>query len=71
MTCQYKSSILHHKEAAKIYTASNNRNAVGKSYINLGNDHRHLGQYNKAKEYNDKALIIKKKIFGEEHADVA
>ena len=30
-----------------------------------------LGQYNEAKEYHEKALIINKKIFGEEHADVA
>ena len=28
-------------------------------------------QYNEAKEYHEKALIIRKKIFGEEHADVA
>ena len=38
---------------------------------NLGNDYSHLGQYNEAKEYHEKALIIKKKIFGEEHATVA
>ena len=30
-----------------------------------------LGQYNEAKEYHEKALIIYKKIFGEEHAGVA
>ena len=30
-----------------------------------------LGQYNEAKDYYEKALIIRKKIFGEEHADVA
>jgi len=30
-----------------------------------------LGQYNEAKEYYEKALIIRKKIFGEEHAGVA
>ena len=38
---------------------------------NLGNDYSHLGQYNEAKEYHEKAVIIEKKIFGEEHADVA
>ena len=32
---------------------------------------KQLGQYNEAKEYHEKALIIKKKIFGEEHANVA
>ena len=30
-----------------------------------------LGQYNQAKELQEKALIISKKIFGEDHADVA
>ena len=37
----------------------------------MGVVYQHLGQYNEAKEYYEKALIIKKKIFGEEHADVA
>ena len=71
MICQYKTSLLYHKEAAKIYTASNNRKAVGKSYNNLGNVYNSLGQYNEAKEYHEKALIIMKNIFGEEHANVA
>ena len=30
-----------------------------------------LGEYNQAKELHEKALIIRKKIFGEDHADVA
>ena len=30
-----------------------------------------LGQFNEAKDYYEKALIIRKKIFSEEHADVA
>ena len=30
-----------------------------------------LGEYNQAKERHEKALIIRKKIFGEDHADVA
>ena len=30
-----------------------------------------LGEYNQAKELHEKALIISKKIFGEDHADVA
>ena len=30
-----------------------------------------LGEYNQAKELHEKALIIKKKIFGEDHAAVA
>ena len=30
-----------------------------------------LGQYNQAKELYEKALTICKKIFGEDHADVA
>ena len=32
---------------------------------------QHLGQYSEAKEFNEKSLIIRKKIFGDEHADVA
>ena len=30
-----------------------------------------LGEYNQAKEIYEKALMIMKKIFGENHADVA
>ena len=30
-----------------------------------------LGQYNLAKEPHEKALLIRKQIFGEDHADVA
>ena len=30
-----------------------------------------LGEYNQAKELHEKALIIDKKIFGEDHANVA
>ena len=30
-----------------------------------------LGEYNQAKELHEKALVIHKMIFGEEHADVA
>ena len=70
MTCQYKSSILYHEKAANIYTAIQNWKVAG-SYNNLGNVYNSLGEYNKAKEYHDKALIINKNIFGEEHADVA
>ena len=33
--------------------------------------HHGLGEYNQAKELHEKALIIRKKIFGEDHADVA
>jgi len=37
----------------------------------LGNVYRQLGQYKEAKEFLENALIIKKKFFGEDHADVA
>ena len=37
----------------------------------MGNDYQQLGHYNEAKEYHEKALIIYKEIFGEEHANVA
>ena len=30
-----------------------------------------LGEYNQAKELHEKALTIRKKIFGEDHADLA
>ena len=30
-----------------------------------------LGEYNQAKELREKALVIRKKIFGDDHADVA
>ena len=30
-----------------------------------------LGEYNRAKELLEKALIMRKKIFGKDHADVA
>ena len=70
MTCQYKSSILYHEKATKIYTESYNWRVAG-SYNNLGNAYENLGQYNQAKEYHEKALMITKKTFGEEHANVA
>ena len=73
MTCQYKSSILYHKEAAKIYTAIYDKHhcKVTTSYSNLGNVYQQLGKYKEAKKYHLKALIIRKRIFGEDHADVA
>ena len=70
MTCQYKSSILYHEEAAKIYTEIYNWK-VAESYNNLGNVYRSLGNYNEAKEYHQKALIIYKNIFGHENPNVA
>ena len=33
--------------------------------------YKRLGEYNQAKELHEKALIIRKKIFGEDHADLA
>ena len=40
------------------------------SYSNLGNVYYRIGEYNHAKELFEKALMIRKKIFGEEHASV-
>jgi len=37
----------------------------------LGSVYLQLGQYNEAKQYHEKVLIIRQKIFGEDHADVA
>ena len=33
--------------------------------------YKSLGEYNQAKELHEKALMIYKKSFGEDHADVA
>ena len=33
--------------------------------------YKRLGEYNQAKELHEKALVIRKKIFGEHHASVA
>ena len=41
------------------------------TYNIQGNVYRNLGQYSEAKEYHEKALIIRKEIFGEHHAKVA
>ena len=41
------------------------------TYNIQGNVHRNLGQYSEAKEYYEKALIIRKEIYGEHHGDVA
>jgi len=71
MQCQYKSSILYHEKAAKIYTASYNLEGAALSYNNLGNVYQQLGQYNDAKEYLEKALFICEESFGEEHANTA
>ena len=42
-----------------------------KNYTTQGTVYRDLGQYSEAKEYYEKALIIKKEIYGEKHGDVA
>ena len=44
---------------------------VARIYNNLESVYQALGQYNEAKEYQEKAGIIKKKIFGAEHGGVA
>ena len=41
------------------------------TYNIQGNVYRNLGQYCEAKEYYEKALIIRKEIYGEHHGDVA
>ena len=75
MICQYKSSISYHKEASEIYKATYGTHVhhykVALTYDNLGTVYSHLGQYNEANEYYEKALIIRKKNFGNEHRDVA
>ena len=38
---------------------------------NLGSVYRDLGQYSGAKEYCEKALIIRKEIYGQKHDNVA
>ena len=40
-------------------------------YNNLGSVYQALRQYIEAKEYHEKALITRKSIFGEEHANGA
>jgi len=40
---------------------------VAARYNNLGSVHADLGQYNEAKQYHEKALTIREKVFGEEH----
>ena len=40
-------------------------------YSTQGNVYSDLGQYSEAKEYYEKALIIRKEIYGEHHGDVA
>ena len=41
------------------------------TYNIQGNVYRNLGQYSEAKEYYEKALIIRKEIYAEHHGDVA
>ena len=41
------------------------------SYTNLATVYNSLGEYNQAKELHQKALMIFKKVFGEDHAHVA
>ena len=40
-------------------------------YYILAYDHWELGQHNEATECDEKALMIRKKIYGEEHPEVA
>ena len=53
MICQYESSISYHQEASKIYQAiyGAQHYKVAQTYTSLGIVYRHLGHYNKAKEY--------------------
>ena len=41
------------------------------SYNNIGNTYYNIGDYNKALEYYELSLKIRKKILGEEHPDTA
>jgi hypothetical protein len=41
---------------------------VATSYNNLGNLFSNLGDYDKAREYLEKSLATRLKLFGEEHA---
>ena len=43
---------------------------VATSYNNLALVYNRLGEYNQGKEFHQKALTIRKKSFGEDHADV-
>ena len=44
---------------------------VATSYDNLALVYNSLGEYNQAKQLHEKALTIRKKIFGEDHVSVA
>ena len=45
--------------------------SVATSYNNLASVYESLGEYSQAKELNEKAMMIYKKVFGEDHAYVA
>ena len=44
---------------------------IATHYTNLSSVCNSIGECNQAKKYHEKALMIRKEIFGEDHADKA
>ena len=44
---------------------------MAEKYCNLGLVYQCLGNQREAKTYQEKALVVRKNIYGEEHAEVA
>ncbi len=50
---------------------SSSQVSIPPSYNNIGLTYNHLGQYDKALEFNQKSLTIELQVFGENHPDIA
>ena len=68
----YEESIEVNLRFIQLSEETNGQNDItATSYNNIGNVYRKLGDYDKALEYHNKALEIKKAVLGEKHRDTA
>ena len=66
-----KSTTTRHLSSRKRYSVRSIVTPQQVNYNKLGSVYEALGHYNEAKECQEKALIMRKNIFGEEHGDIA
>ena len=69
--CNYDLALKYCNKALHIAEANNDSIYVAVSYNNIGSVYNDKGEYDKALEFHNKALTIRKAKLGEEHPDVA
>ena len=69
--CNYDLALKYYNRALHIAEKNNDSIYMATSYNNIGSVYSDKGDYDKALEYLNKALAIRKAKLGEEHTDVA